>query len=175
MTRTSDFASTLMTQGMIGVQELMPGDVALGFAGDQLKTLLGSCVSVILTDPRRTVGAMCHIVHVSRPNSANSHNAAYGVVAMHEMFRLLQTIGVIPGRCHAFVYGGGNMFPHLLTADNVGAKNARWVMRYLHEHGIEVVDYSLEGAGYRKVSWTVGKTDPLVEMVMVQPEVPDAD
>ena len=40
------------------VFDLMPGDVALGTAGDQLKTLLGSCVSVILTDPRRTVGAM---------------------------------------------------------------------------------------------------------------------
>ena len=32
--------------------DLMPGHVALGLVGDQLKTLLGSCVSVILTDPR---------------------------------------------------------------------------------------------------------------------------
>ena len=71
---------------LTGPVELMPGDVALGYAGDQLKTLLGSCVSVILTDPRRTVGAMCHIVHVGIPTRPTSHNTAYGVVAMAEMF-----------------------------------------------------------------------------------------
>ena len=72
--------------------ELMPGDVALGRKGDRLKTLLGSCISVILTDPRRTVGAMCHIVHVGKPNAANQHNTAFGIVAMDEMFHRLQSV-----------------------------------------------------------------------------------
>jgi len=173
MTRLPDFSSLVNSHGKDGVQELMPGDVALGLNGDQLKTLLGSCVTVILTDPRRTVGAMCHIVHVSKPSVSNKHNAAYGVVAMHEMFRLLGTVGIVPTLCHAFVYGGGNMFPHLVTSDNVGAKNGRWVMRFLHDHGIRVIEDSLEGAGYRKVSWTVGHGDPFVEMVLIQQGGPD--
>ena len=58
-----------LTKPVVGPLELMPGDVAIGQAGDQFKTLLGSCVSVVLTDPRRTVGAMCHIVHVGTPNA----------------------------------------------------------------------------------------------------------
>lgn len=147
------------------IRELMPGDVALGRSGDVLKTLLGSCVSVILTDPRRTVGAMCHIVHVGRPNLANQRNTAYGEVAMQDMFDRLVGIGIPATRCQAYVYGGGNMFPQMFTTTHVGANNARWVMNFLHHHGIVVVGESLEGNGYRKVSWTVGRDQPVVETV----------
>lgn len=145
--------------------ELLPGHVVLGRAGDQLRTLLGSCVSVILTDPRRTVGAMCHIVHVGRPNAANQHNTAYGEVAMHDMFDRLVGVGIPPARCHAYVYGGGNMFPQMFTTTHVGAKNADWALDYLHDCGIAVVDQSLGGNGYRKVAWTVGREQPFVETI----------
>jgi chemotaxis protein CheD len=145
--------------------ELMPGDVVLGLAGDPMKTLLGSCVSVILTDPRRTVGAMCHIVHVGKPNATNTKNTAYGEVAMQEMFDRLMGIGIPPTRCQAYVYGGGNMFPQMFSTTHVGAKNAEWVLDFLHDHGIAVVGDSLGGNGYRKVAWTVGREQPEVEMV----------
>jgi chemotaxis protein CheD len=145
--------------------ELMPGDVVLGLAGDPMKTLLGSCVSVILTDPRRTVGAMCHIVHVGKPNATNTKNTAYGEVAMQDMFDRLMGIGIPPTRCQAYVYGGGNMFPQMFSTTHVGAKNAEWVLDFLHDHGIAVVGDSLGGNGYRKVAWTVGREQPAVEIV----------
>jgi len=147
------------------VLELMPGDVVIGLAGDQLKTLLGSCVSVILTDPRRTVAAMCHIVHAGPPNATNAGNTAYGVVAMTDMFARLTAVGVIPERCDAYVFGGGNMFPKLFAKQHVGESNSDWVLDFLHDRGIGVVDYCLGGNGYRKVSWIVGPTEPLVETV----------
>jgi chemotaxis protein CheD len=145
--------------------ELMPGDVTLGRSGDQLKTLLGSCVCVILTDPRRTVGAMCHIVHVGRPNASNQQNTAYGEVAIQSMFDRLTAVAIPPGRCHAYVYGGGNMFPQMFSTTHVGATNARWVLDCLHHYGITIVGESVGGNGYRKVSWTVGHDQPVVEMV----------
>jgi chemotaxis protein CheD len=148
--------------------ELMPGDVALGLAGDELRTLLGSCVSVILTDPRRTVGAMCHIVHVGKPNAANRHNTAYAEVAMDDMFARLQDVGIPAQRCQAYVYGGGNMFPGIVSGTSVGDRNAQWVMDFLADHGIDVVEYSLGGTSYRKVSWTVGRTEPKVENVSIE-------
>jgi chemotaxis protein CheD len=145
--------------------ELMPGQVVLGLAGDQLKTLLGSCVSVILTDPRRTVAAMCHIVHVGVPNVANENNTAFGIVAMEDMFARLMSVGIPATRCEAYVFGGGNMFPQFSGTRHVGASNAEWVLDFLHDHGIAVMDNCLGGNGYRKVSWTVGPTEPLVETV----------
>ena len=143
----------------------MPGHVALGLAGDQLKTLLGSCVSVILTDPRRTVGAMCHIVHVGPPNAANAQNTAYGEVAMQAMFDQLIGVGILPQRCHAYVYGGGNMFPQMFSTNHVGAKNATWVLDYLDGCGITVVEHDVGGSIYRRVAWTVGSDQPGVETV----------
>lgn len=148
-----------------GAVELMPGDVAMGQAGDQFKTLLGSCVSVVLTDPRRTLGAMCHIVHVGIPNAENRHNTAYGVAAMHQMFTLLRSKGINPRMCEAYVFGGGNMFPHLFRNKHVGASNVEWVLQYLNTHGVVVKDQCLGGNGYRKISWTVGPQDPVVETV----------
>lgn len=157
--------TTLAASAAPSVRELLPGDVGFGQVGDAFKTLLGSCVSVILTDPRRTVGVMCHIVHVGRPNAANQRNTAYGDVAMQDMFDRLIGVGIPPQRCHAYVYGGGNMFPQMFTTTHVGANNARWVMGFLHDHGIAVVGESLGGNGYRKVSWTVGRDLPVVETV----------
>jgi chemotaxis protein CheD len=160
--------STLVSTTVRGQVELMPGDLAIGDSGDQMKTLLGSCVTVILTDPRRTVGAMCHIVHVGKPNAANVHNTAFGSVAMHDMFARLRAKGVNPGMCEAYVFGGGNMFPDIFSAKHVGSSNSEWVLDYLHAHHIPVVDHCLGGNGYRKVSWTVGLTDPLVETVFAE-------
>ena len=151
--------------------ELLPGDVALGMAGDQLKTLLGSCVSVLLTDPRRTIGAMCHIVHVGEPNAANLRNTAYGAPAMADMFARLQQCGINPAMCQAYVYGGGNMFPDLFDGPHVGASNARWVLDFLQSRQVEVLDYSLGGNGYRKVAWTIGPQEPVMEIVSNQQEV----
>ncbi len=145
--------------------ELLPGHVVLGLAGDQLKTLLGSCVSVILTDPRRTVGTMCHIVHVGQPSAANARNTAFGEVAMQHMFDQLIGVGIAPQRCHAYVYGGGNMFPQMFSTTHVGVKNADWVLDYLYDHDIQVVEHDVGGATYRKVAWTVGRAQPVVETV----------
>lgn len=148
------------------VTELMPGDVVLATAGESVKTLLGSCVSVILTDPRRTVAAMCHIVHVGRPNAGNALNTAFGIVAMADMYKKLQSCGVSPPMCEAYVFGGGNMFPQLFQGTHVGVTNANWVLDYLHDQGITVVDQDVGGAGYRKVSWSVGTAEPVVEVNM---------
>lgn len=138
------------------VQILHPGDVALAFEGERMGTLLGSCVAVILTDPRRTVGVMCHIVHAGNPPAANRGDTAFAVYAMQEMFTRLRTIGITPQLCQAFVFGGGNMFPDLFAHKHVGASNIEWVEDFLQSHGIEVVGGSTGGTCYRKISWTVG-------------------
>ena len=148
--------------------ELMPGDVALGEVGDQLKTLLGSCVSVILCDPRRTVGVMCHIVFTGQPKPEHRHNTAYGSVAMDDMFARLRSKGVNPSMCQAYVFGGGNMFPQIFSQKHVGATNSEWVLGFLREHNIPVVQQSVGGTGYRKISWTVGVSEPVVETVFAE-------
>jgi chemotaxis protein CheD len=130
--------------------------------------LLGSCVTVILTDPRRTVATMCHIVHTGKTSAAHRGNTAFGDEAMTAMFSLLVNAGVVPRLCDAYVYGGGNMFPNLIQGRTVGDNNVSWVLNCLEQEGIQVVDHCIGEAGYRKVFWEVGQSEPTVEMVPVE-------
>jgi chemotaxis protein CheD len=108
---------------------------------------------------------MCHIVHVGHPNAANHNNTAFGSVAMAEMTRRLYAIGFAPRSCEAYVVGGGNMFPALVTHHHVGLNNIDWVMGYLEHHKIRVLKEDLGGTIYRKLVWTVGPGEPKVENV----------
>ncbi len=149
------------------VYTLHPGDVAFAKQGQRMETLLGSCVAIVLTDPRRTVGAMCHIVHAKPASSAASNSAAYADVALDTMYRLLSAHAVFPKLCEAYVFGGGNMFPELNQVSNVGDNNVQWVFDALAADGIPVLDHDVGGRVYRKLGWTVGHAPPQVIAVPV--------
>jgi len=141
---------------------LHPGDVVCADRGERLETLLGSCVAVLLTDPRRTVGAMCHIVH---PAGLPGGDTAFAAPALERMNALLLMRAIVPRLCHAWVIGGGNMFPGRYDAGHVGDANARWVLQALHDDGVWVLGQDLGGPRYRRVRWTVGSEGPQVSAV----------
>jgi len=147
---------------------LHPGDVACVDRGERLETLLGSCVAIVLTDPRRTVGAMCHIVHC-RPalDEGACKSGAYADTALRSMYTLLRARGINPALCEAYVFGGGNMFPGLITNTHVGDSNARWALDALAADGVRVLFHDLGGSSYRRLAWTVGPTAPEVTAVAV--------
>jgi chemotaxis protein CheD len=139
---------------------LAPGELAVGTRGDRFETLLGSCVSVVLTDPRRTIGAMCHVVHAGEPGRDTPGDTSFARPALQAMFDGLRRIGISAPLCQARVYGGGNMFPHLVKGSHIGASNSRRVLALLAEARIEVLSQSLGGNFYRKLTWVVGPAEP---------------
>ncbi len=141
---------------------LHPGDVACASQGDRLETLLGSCVAVALTDPRHTVGALCHIVHPAGPFDGDTR---FGAAALERARQLLQSRGIVLRLCHAWVMGGGNMFPGHYRQAHVGDANVRWVLQALAHHDVFVAGQHLGGPHYRRVRWTVGDDAPLVTAV----------
>lgn len=149
------------------VQVLHPGDVACADRGDRLETLLGSCVAIVLTDPRRTIGAMCHIVHASPPVAGMPHTTAYADKALATLYAQLRARGINPLLCEAWVYGGGNMFPEQFTTSHVGDQNANWALDALAHDGVRVLFHDLGGSAYRRLGWTVGPDAPEVSAVPV--------
>jgi chemotaxis protein CheD len=145
----------------LAVQVLHPGDVGCAGRGDRLETLLGSCVAIVLTDPRRTIGAMCHIVH-ARPSPHGRLDTAYGDGALAAMYSLMQAQGIVARLCDAWVFGGGNMFPSLVRDRHVGQGNVAWAFDALQEEGIRVLNHDVGGTTYRRLGWTVGEGDPEV-------------
>lgn len=149
------------------VHTLHPGQVAFAGRGEHLETLLGSCVAVILTDARRSFGAMCHIVHAGNPVSPSQDSCAYGPIALAAMDAMLVSRGITPSMCQAYVVGGGNMFPQLYPRGSVGEANAGWVLDALAERGVQVVLQDLGGEVYRRLAWTVGADEPAVTGMLV--------
>jgi chemotaxis protein CheD len=149
------------------VLTLHPGDVAWGDQGDRLDTLLGSCVAIILTDPRRTGGVMCHVVHSKPAVSSPASSTHHGATAMRAMGGLLRAHAIEPRLCEAYVYGGGNMFPGLYAQAHVGDNNARWALEALDEAGITVLHHDVGGSAYRRLAWTVGPELPRVVAVPI--------
>ena len=146
---------------------LHPGDVALAERGERLETLLGSCVAIVLTDPRRTLGVMCHIVHSKPATAGATLSAAYADVAHDRMYTLLRARSIEPRLCQAYVYGGGNMFPALFAQGHVGDDNAQWALEALALDGVPVLFRDLGGNTYRRLSWVVGPDLPQVTAVAV--------
>ncbi len=149
------------------VTVLHPGDVAGGESGYRLETLLGSCVAIVLSDPRRTFGAMCHIVHAKAPATTVARSGAYAAIALETLYALLLGRGLDPLRCDAWVFGGGNMFPGLIRQGHVGDDNVRWVLDALGADGIAVRACDVGGNVYRRVAWTVGADEPRAVAVPV--------
>ncbi len=145
-----------------------PGQIATAMNGERLETLLGSCVSVILTDPRRTIAVMCHIVHVGVRGGSGRLTAAHGTIAMEIMVEALLSLGINPSMCQAFVYGGGNQFPTLYSQTHVGFNNVQWVMQALAQRHIPVVLSDVGGEVYRRVRWSVGHGAPEVVSTPIQ-------
>lgn len=149
------------------VHTLMPGDVVCADRGERMETLLGSCIAVVLTDRRNTVGAMCHIVHCNPADAESDNPGAHAEYAIEALYRLLQARGFSPTLCNAYVFGGGNMFPALVEGPHIGEKNAQWVLSRLGRDRVRVLVQDLGGSAYRRLSWTVGPQPPSVEAVSV--------
>jgi chemotaxis protein CheD len=146
---------------------LHPGDVACGVRGDRFETLLGSCVAVILADPRRTVGAMCHIVHAAGAPASRPGDTRHADVALAEMQRRLFAHDMRLELCEAYVFGGGNMFPRLYPHQPVGERNVHRVLDVLAAEGVRVLHHDVGGTAYRRLRWTVGPGAPEITAVAV--------
>jgi chemotaxis protein CheD len=142
---------------------LRPGDLFVADAGYQLRTVLGSCVSITLWHPATRIGAMSHFLLPTRggPKRKQALDGRYGDEAMQAILLELQQAGVPPAQCQGKIFGGGNMFPGQLRAGgiNVGQRNGEAARELLQAHGIAIVSESLFGFGHRQIIFDVSRGD----------------
>jgi len=106
------------------------------------------------------LGVMCHVVHARPATPPAQGSTAHADVALHTMADLIHAHGLVASMCEAYVYGGGNMFPHLVPGVSVGDHNVAWVLDALNAQGIRVLSVDTGGAVYRQLRWTVGPDVP---------------
>jgi chemotaxis protein CheD len=143
---------------------LQPGEYFVADADYQLRTMLGSCVSITLWHPASRIGAMSHFLLPTRGqdvSEVHELDGRYGDEALELMRQELQRAGVRLSQCQAKIFGGGNMFPaHTRNgATHVGRKNGEAARKLLQEHGIPIVSESLFGIGHRQIIFDVSNGD----------------
>jgi chemotaxis protein CheD len=143
---------------------LQPGEYFVADAEYQLRTMLGSCVSITLWHPASRIGAMSHFLLPTRGqdvSEVHELDGRYGDEALELMRQELLRAGVRLSQCQAKIFGGGNMFPaHTRNPDtHVGRKNGEAARKLLLDHGIPVVSESLYGIGHRQIIFDVSNGD----------------
>ncbi len=142
---------------------LQPGELFVGDREFQIRTILGSCVSITLWHPASCMGGMSHFLLPTRSGALGGAepDGRYGDEALHLMLAELKKYGLRPSDCEAKIFGGGNMFPghDRAAAMLVGQRNGEAARDLLQACGIPVISESLFGYGHRQIIFDVSSGD----------------
>lgn len=133
--------------------KILPGEYYVTNSNRMIVTVLGSCVAVCLRDRRSGYGGMNHFLlptDGSPQPGLLAESARYGVYAMELLINHLFKLGAVRQHLEAKVFGGANVLQGL-THNNVGQRNAEFVLDYLHTEGIPVLAQDLLDIFPRKV------------------------
>lgn len=133
---------------------LQPGDLYFGDRHTRIRTLLGSCVSLVLWHERELLGGMCHYMLPSRRNRGNRLDGRYADEALHLLLGEIRASGTQAKDYRISLFGGGNMFASL-TQSNIGDSNVNAGLELLTAHGLRCHARDAGGAGYRNLIFDI--------------------
>jgi len=137
--------------------KVLPGEHYVSTAGQEMiVTVLGSCVSACVWEPRLKIGGLNHFM---LPESSSNDRAPvdksmrYGNHAMVELINDLLRRGARRDSLEIKVFGGGNVVSSMSTGATVpiGDRNAEFVRRYLDDEGLRIAAADLGGQHPRRI------------------------
>lgn len=133
--------------------KILPGEYYATGRNMVLVTVLGSCVCACIRDRVSGIGGMNHFM---LPDSGRDRNnplgesARYGTYAMEILINQLLKMGAKRGNLEAKVFGGASVLRGF-TVNNVGERNAEFVMQFLNTEKIPVIAQDMLDVNPRKV------------------------
>ena len=129
---------------------LHPGEVHAPIVATAVKTLLGSCISVCLWDPRSRLGGINHFLLPM--GSANADRPGrFGNFALPLLYEALLQNGASATGLTAKVFGGAAMLAVPPSSHHIGAQNLQAALSWLGRAQIPVVASDVGGARGRKL------------------------
>ena len=130
---------------------LLPGQLHVSGEPCQIRTILGSCVSICLWDQRKRAGGMNHfLLPASREGEAASQR--FADVATKALLEKLQLLGCRPPTLQAKIFGGSSMFQNENRyATSLGARNVAAALDLMKNAGIPVSVRDTGGSQGRKI------------------------
>lgn len=140
------------------------GQIVFGRAGDTLEAILGSCVGVVLVQPRLRVAVLAHVV-LPTSNGRTGSPGKFADTAIPEMLRMLAIEGVQSSGLVVKLAGGSNMFGNSTGPMQVGEANINSLTSLLTQHNLRVIAKDLGGSKGRRI--TVDCQTGLVDVEVV--------
>jgi chemotaxis protein CheD len=118
---------------------LLAGQLYFGAQAGTVRTLLGSCVALVLWHPQRRIGGMCHYLLPSRAQKASASDARFGTEAIALLVQALQRNGTRPGDYQTHLYGGADTMPDRDGPNfNIGERNIAVGCALIDQHGFDL-------------------------------------
>ncbi|HWM48418.1 MAG TPA: chemoreceptor glutamine deamidase CheD [Xanthobacteraceae bacterium] len=134
--------------------KVFPGEYYVTSRSDEvLVTILGSCVSACIRDPRTGIGGMNHFMLAqgqSQSWDGDPESARYGNFAMEKLINELLKAGCSRQSLEIKVFGGGNVTD---TRNLIGTQNCEFVLRYLESEGLPIAAQDLGGQYPRRIHY----------------------
>jgi chemotaxis protein CheD len=124
------------------IAKLLPGDFYVTRQDEILDTVLGSCVSACVRNPRTGYGGMNHFM-LPAPKGHDGDTwggivgtaTRYGSASMEQLINRVLQGGGTRAELEVKVFGGGQV---LSSMTEIGNHNVDFVHQYLHDEGIAI-------------------------------------
>ncbi|WP_020407295.1 chemoreceptor glutamine deamidase CheD [Hahella ganghwensis] len=133
------------------VAKIMPGEYYVTIEGEYIGTVLGSCISACVRDPKSGIGGMNHFMlpqNTQGSVSVISDAYRYGNYAMEHLINDVMKLCGTRDQLEFKLFGGGNV---IRAMGSVGQKNIQFVRRYLEVEGFKITAEDLGGDHPRKI------------------------
>ena len=129
--------------------KVLPGEYYVTTDDMLVMTVLGSCISACIWDPKVRVGGMNHFM---LPDGGGDTSGRYGSYAMELLINEMIKLGARRETMQAKVFGGGQVM-HSFTTMNVGERNTQFVLDYLQTERIAIISKDVLDIHPRKVCY----------------------
>ena len=122
-----------------------------------VRTLLGSCVSIVLWHPEKKLGGMCHAVLPTRSQSYGEDDGNHCPGAMQCFLRELRRTATQAADYRVYLLGGARMsLGHVLGhAVSVGDRNVDVCRQLLRQAGFAIHGEHVGASGPRRVEFNL--------------------
>jgi len=132
-------------------QFLLPGDSVTTRKPAHLATLLGSCVSVCLSNASQRTAGMNH--YMLPEGSTGADPGRYGDTSIRQLVKTLFALDSNPRHYRARIYGGGNVIGHLGAFGDIGTRNIEIARRLLAEFCLSIEHEDVGGHSGRRIDF----------------------
>jgi chemotaxis protein CheD len=143
------------------------GEMSVARDGEELRTLLGSCIGLALYDRRQNVGGLAHIVLPSARGKTD-RPGKFADTAIPTLIAEMEKLVGGAVKLTAKMAGGASMFTTTVAA-NIGLQNIEACEQLLGDFGIPILAKHCGGEQGRRMSLDTANGKVVIEIVGQDP------